>query len=54
MDSYLQYVVSRLDVSDINPLAVDVSVVRIVAAWTQTLEKQSRRILIQIKNSNRF
>lgn len=38
--SYLQYVVSRLDVGDVNPLAVNVGIVCVIAAGTQTLHRQ--------------
>ena len=38
---YLEYVVSWLYVCDIDPLAVYVSVVCIIAAWTQTLQNRT-------------
>lgn len=39
-NNYLQYVVSWLDICDVNPLAVDVCIVCIITTWAETLEKQ--------------
>lgn len=47
--SYLQDVLSRVDVCDIDPLAVYISIVCVVAAWAQTL-KRGGQILIRNKS----
>lgn len=41
-ESDLQDVLSRRDVSDVNPLTVDVSIVGVIATWTQTLLEKQR------------
>lgn len=41
-ESDLQDVLSRRDVSDVNPLTVDISIVGVIATWTQTLLEKQR------------
>lgn len=36
-ECYLEYIVSWLNISDVNPLAINICIVCVVAAWTQTL-----------------
>lgn len=43
---HLQYVVSRRDVSDVDPLAVDVCVICVIATGTQALRKTSRLLML--------
>lgn len=46
LGSYLQYVVSRLDIGDVDPLTVNISIVSIIATWAQTLSKQTSKSFI--------
>lgn len=48
IDLELQYVVSRLDVCDIDPLAVNVSIVCVIAAWAQTLSVSGAGVAFQM------
>lgn len=43
--SYLKYVVSRLHICDINPLAVYISVICIIATGAQTLTQKSKEVM---------
>lgn len=40
VDAHLEHVVTRRHVGDVDPLAVNVGVIRVVATWTEALEKR--------------